>query len=220
MADVTEIGTTPWVYEELPSVEDRSVITGSVHDAEGVVLADVAYPEFGPLMAAAPELEAQRDEMLAVCKALIAWDEQSPSGAVNGWAMLDNAVNKARTAIADWKESAMTNEYELGDKAVCRWCDKEIEWQGYFWRHTRTTPCIDPAQPKPGAITSPINELRAQRDALLTYLKAEQAFWGHYADCRKCLGKTFCGDALLLRAEAIKKQNEALARVQEESDAR
>lgn len=113
----------------------------------------------------------------------------------------------------------MENEHELGDKAVCKLCGHEIEWQGYFWRHTTVQP-RHPAQPKPDTITSPIDELMAQRDALLAYLKAEQAFWGHYADCRKCLGKTFCEDALLLRVEALKKQHEALARVKGEANAR
>lgn len=108
MENERDVGATPWTYEELPSVEDRSILTASIHDAEGIVLADVEYPEFGPLMAAAPEL----------------------------------------------LESVMS----------------------------------------------------------------EKAFWEHYANCRRCMGKTFCGDALELRADAIIKQRKALAKTREGCD--
>jgi len=42
-------------------------------------------------------------DLLTACEPLIAWGEQSPSGVVDGWAMLDNAINEIRAAIAKTK---------------------------------------------------------------------------------------------------------------------
>jgi len=100
------------------------------------------------------------------------------------------------------------SKHRLGNRAVCKACQKPIEWQGYWWRHTDYTP-RHPAQPTEGTLSSPLSELESQRSVLLAACeRAEQML--------RNLTAFLDGDCLQIAANESRNLQAAIAKAKEE----